>query len=125
MPAPRVATAVLDARGSFKKNPDRKRDGEPEPTGVFPDEPPHSLKPHGQKMWLEIIAAVPAGVLSNADVFVVEIAAALLSEFRHDSAGMQTARIQRLTAELGKLGLSPSDRAKLSVSKQVSNPFLD
>jgi hypothetical protein len=62
-------------------------------------------------------------MLANSDIFIVEIAAVLLSEFRQYSNAMVTARIYRLTAELGKLGLSPSDRAGLVVPTTEPNPY--
>ena len=67
--------------------------------------------------WRQIVDIVPARVLANSDVLIVEIAACLLAEYRANPNEMVTARIIRLTAELGKLGLSPSDRAGLEVYK--------
>jgi hypothetical protein len=121
----RTPTSVLDARGAFKRHPERKRTDEPIPTGPFNESPPDYFDAFQVECWENIILNVLPGVLKNSDELIVEISAVLLAEFRTNSADMETARIARLTAELGKLGFSPSDRAKLTVAKPVKNEFSD
>ena len=62
-------------------------------------------------------------MLTGADVLVVEMAAVPLAEFR--DGPMQSARITQLRILLGSLGLSPSDRARLSVTKGNTGKFDD
>ena len=123
MSKPRTATAILEARGAFKNHPERKRQQEPKPAAEFPEIPPEHLTNEQKATWQQIVDIVPARVLANSDILIVEIAACLLAEYRANPNEMVTARITRLTCELGKLGLSPSDRAGLEVYKPEYNDF--
>ena len=127
MARPRTPTNILAFKGANKKHPERakQRANEPEVKAKFPREPPTHLAADQKKTWKEIKGLVPHGVLTGADVIVVELAAVLLAEFRADSGGMVASRLIRLEAQLGKLGLSPSDRAKLSVAKGNAGKFDD
>jgi len=118
MSRPRTATNILEARGAFKKDPQRRRAKEPKAKGSFPKSPRRDLSPEQKKTWKEIVKRVPDGVLTDADIFCVEIAACLLAEFRKSPDNMIPARLTRLSTELGKLGLSPSERTKLFVLKK-------
>ncbi len=121
MVRPRKPTKLLEAKGAFKANPQRSRPNEPDGKGAFPSKPPKHLALSCVDAWLEIVSIVPAGVLTGSDSIAVEISATLLSEFR--LGGMPISRITRLVQELGKLGLDPSGRAKLSISKEQKNEF--
>ena len=125
MSRPRTATAILEARGAFKTNPERKREHEPKPAATMPDKPPERLTKDQKAAWRQIVEITPPGILANSDQLIVEIAACLLAEFRTNPNEMVTARITRLTCELGKLGLSPSDRAGLEVHKSEYNEWDD
>jgi hypothetical protein len=71
-----------------------------------------------------LIGAAPLGVLTGADRHNVEIGARLLMEFRADPVEMPTSRVTLLNRILGQFGMSPSDRAKLSVPQpKPENPF--
>ena len=115
MSRPRTATSILDARGAFAKNPNRKRT-EPKCKSPFPVKAPGHLTPIQVKWWHKIKKAVPEGVLGGADIFAVELAAVLWSEFVVDPKEMNNGRIAQMRAALGVLGLSPADRAKLSAA---------
>lgn len=125
MGRPRTATKILEMRGAFKRNPERKRPYEPVSTSQFPSQPPAHLSDDEKARWNEIVVAVPAGVLTGADIFTVELAAVLLNGFRLERRKMLPALLTRLSTELGKLGLSPSDRAKLRVEPRKRNKFDD
>lgn len=124
MARPRTPTNLLDARGAFKRNPQRRRDGEPvvrEPLGA----PPVSLAGAALVAWNEIVMTAPIGVLTEADRLAVEMAAHLLAEFRTDPTAFLPAKLMRLQSLLGTFGMTPSDRAKLSIpkAKERENPF--
>lgn len=116
-------TAVQDARGYFRKHPDRKRDGEPvvtEPLGAVPE----GLKPGEMKAWQEIAEICPLGVLTQADRPTVLLAAKLYAEFMGSYAEMANPRLTLLNRVLGQLGLNPSDRASMSIPQaKPENPF--
>lgn len=123
--AVRKPTAIQELSGAFKINPNRARPDEPEVSLDFDKSPPAHLTAHQQRVWDEVVGIIPGGVFSASDVVHVEMVTVLLTEFREDSAGMQTARIGRLSAEMGKLGLNPSDRAGLTVDKSKANKYAD
>jgi phage terminase small subunit len=125
MARPRTATAILEARGAFKKDPQRLR-VDPVTTGELSKVPPRHLKADQKRAWRRIVKIAPAKVLQDSDEIMVELAAVLLAEFQADPAGMQTSRLLRLETQLGKLGLSPSDRARVGVEKPAAaNDFDD
>ena len=123
MARPRTPTKILDARGSFKKDPQRKRDGEPEvrePIGAIPDYFGESQK----AAWTQIVSQAPLGVLTEADTLAVEMAAKLLAEMRTEWDNFTVGKIGRLQALLGQFGMTPSERARLNIAKPKDvNPF--
>ena len=125
MSRPRIATKILDARGTFRKDPDRARPNEPKPAkGDFRKQSPGYFSDLEKKCWKEIVKSAPEGVLTKSDEIMVEIAAVLLAEFRGDRPNMPMAKIQRLTLILARLGFDPSGRASISVaSVQDDNDF--
>lgn len=125
MARPRTATNILEARGAFKNHPGRGKERVNEPTTniQFPKSAPKHLSAKEKACWREVVSITPAGVLTGADVLIVEVIAILLAEFRESKAEFQTARLTRLTCEMGKIGLTPSSRAGLSVEKPKGNKF--
>jgi phage terminase small subunit len=125
MARPRTPTNILDLKGAFKTHPERKRKSEPKGNGDFNTAPPKHLNLKQKKTWKEVIALVPAGVLTGSDLIHVEIVACLLAEFRELKGMLETSRITRLTSEMGKIGLNPSARASLSVDTPKTNKYAD
>ena len=123
MARPRTPTKLLDARGSFKKDPQRKRDAEPEvkePIG----QPPSHLAEDELSVWRQIVTEAPMGVLTAADTMAVESASILMAEFRREKEKFAAGKLGRLQAFLGQFGMTPADRAKLSIEKpRDENPF--
>ena len=125
MVRPRTPTAVLDLSGAYKTHPERRRDKEPEVDTNIDKTAPDYLEELEKRCWDELVRQIPAGVLSSSDLTSLEIVAKLLAEWREDSRKMSTARIARMTNEMGKFGLNPSARASLIVDKPKKNPYLD
>lgn len=115
MGRPRTATSILEAKGAFRKDPQRKRE-DPEVTDPFPDIAPANLNPLQVKWWHRIVKMAPDAVLTGADQVIVRICAVLAAEFASDPAKMPTARIAQLRSVMGELGLSPAARAKLATA---------
>lgn len=110
MSRPRTPTALLELRGAFKRNPDRKRARQNEPLVTTPlPEPPRRLPKPVKLMWREMQAH--GFWLTSADRFLVEIAATLMTAHR---AGEQKTT-SLLIGLLGKLGFSPKERAALNL----------
>lgn len=125
MARPRKPTNVLELSGAFKHDPQRRRGNEPCPTGEIGD-PPKSLKRKVLKdIWFEMIAIAPPGVLKNSDRVHLEIICHLLGDLRKSPADFPVTKLTRLEAMIGKLGLNPSDRSKVSgLGKgKPKNPF--
>lgn len=128
---PRTPTNVLDLRGAFKKNPDRKRDREDEPqpkAGIGP--PPKWFKADEKRAWDYLVGIAPIGVLGDSDRAYLEIASRLLAYSRRLSIEeLEQAKVNRLETMLSKLGLNPADRSRVKVGgRQLSktksgNPF--
>jgi hypothetical protein len=119
---PRTPTAVLDARGSFLHDPQRRRD-DPATSGPLPLTAPENLTAPEQAAWVELVSNAPARVLANADYAVVELTAKLIVRMRADTLnGTQTGH---LIACLGRLGMTPSDRSKVTASKETPNSEWD
>ena len=123
MGAPRKATKILDLKGAHKKNPQRARPNEPVVGVPFPKSPRLELSDEQKIAWHEVVTMCPAGVLTGADIMAVEIVACLYEEFKSDYSGMSAASLGRLCQEMGKLGLTPSGRAGLTVEKPKVNEF--
>ena len=116
----RTATSILEARGAFKKNPDRKRQ-DPVVKEKFPEEAPSDLSPIEVKWWHIVRKQVPIGVLTGADQSAVRIAAVLSAEFALNSGDMPAGRIAQMRAAMSDLGLSPAARAKLATKPEGDN----
>ena len=126
MARPRTPTNVLDARGSFRKHPERKR-VDPDTAGPLSAAPDH-LTEQALECWNDIAVSAPPGVLTDSDRIALEIAANLLAQIRADPLEFTSMRLVRLEVLLGKFGMTPSDRSKVSIAtraKPSANPFAD
>jgi hypothetical protein len=123
MARPRKPTNVLELKGAFKKDPQRKRPSEPVPTGGI-GPAPSALPAKLRVIWDEVVAICPPGVLGNSDRIALEALVRLLNEFRTDYAEFSGARMSQLVSLMGRFGLTPSDRSKIVVPKgKEKNPF--
>jgi len=117
MGRPRTATNILEAKGAFKAHPERRNKNEPIVTDPFPKKAPSILTAEQIECWDQVVGMAPAGVLTSADVLIVEMIACLLSEYRQDREKFSPVKLGRLSSEINRIGLSPSSRAGLSVEK--------
>lgn len=107
-------TAILDARGAFIHHPERKRPNEPvvtEPLGG----PPKHLTPDQKKLWKEFVRMCPAGVVKYSDRWSVERIVLLMDRQRKDT--IKIAEASQLDHLLARFGMTPSDRARVSVEQ--------
>lgn len=118
-----TASAILEMRGAYKANPERRRTKEPEPAGTFNMEPPESLTEDEIVAWKEVVSQVPKLVLTGSDRNLVELTAVLWAQFRREKHEMAVARMNRMVSNFGFLGMTPSDRTKLQVDKPKANEF--
>lgn len=112
-------------RGSFKQNPQRLKERQNEPVVMEPlGDAPEGWTGDKLQAWSDIVNTAPAGVLTKADRLAVELAAGLLA--RHRIMPITGTDLSQLSGFLGKFGMTPSERSKVSVSvptKKQGNPF--
>lgn len=124
MARPRTPTAILETRGAFKKNPQRRRPEEPK-VGTGLGEPPADLTALERAAWEQIARECAKGVLTGADRIAVEIASRLLARFREEG-DLPGAKLAQLSSLLGRFGMTPADRSKVHVEKkQPENEFAE
>jgi hypothetical protein len=118
MARPRKPTAVLELTGAFKHDPKRNsaRQNEPAPNGPIGDVPLHFDKKL-TALWYELIATAPAGVLTRADRWTVEVACRMMRMVRDGMFG--AAEVNVLMRCLARMGLTPADRSHVAVPKQA------
>jgi transposase len=110
----RTPTQVLEARGAFIHNPDRREDraNEPVPVGEIRKSAPGYLSPEEKKIWREIIKKTPPGVLADCDEFWL----AELTILEHRRR-LRTITVSERTAwmtMLSRMGMNPADRSKVA-----------
>ena len=113
MPRPRKPTALHILSGAVDINPGRFAARENEPHDDRPlGPPPDTMPPDQRAAWMEIERLAPW--LAYADRIAVEVTSWLLTRFRLQASSMPPALHSRLESMLGRLGLTPSDRSKVS-----------
>ena len=79
-----------------------------------------------KQAWFELTTYAVPNVLTQSENTVLELAAALLAEFRRDRAKFTAAKHGILLNYLAHLGMTPSARGKLHISKEKpKNPYSD
>lgn len=125
MAKPRTPSNVLALKGAFAKNPSRGRDraDEPEPVGEIGDAPKH-LTSEERACWVELVLLCPVGVLCVNDRPFMEYAARVFASVRAPGPLDLKAGV-RFEAIIGRLGMSPADRSKVSVIKKpaAADPY--
>ena len=120
----RVSTEVLATKGAFEKDParGRARAGEPKPVGDL-GQPPKILNAKQKRIWREFEPLVPAGVADSSHRMVFELLICLMTRLREGLAtGGEKKQIESL---LSKMGMTPSDRSRVSVRKDQDEPEHD
>jgi phage terminase small subunit len=112
MSRPRTPTAILDSKGAFIANPQRKRRGEPQPVRSI-GSPPKQLTDEEKKIWRELVRGLAPGVGKSSDRWAAETMVRLkLKERANIITSSERAQLILL---MGRFGMTPADRAKISV----------
>jgi phage terminase small subunit len=111
MARPRTPTELLELRGAFRKDPQRRRSVGPKAAAGI-GEPPAHLKTEEAAIWHELVGNSPAGVLTSADRPVLEMLARLMAKFRED--WLTGAEFSILKSCLTELGWTPAARSKVA-----------
>ena len=120
MARPRQPTALHEAKGTYRAHPERRRPAEPQSAGPL-GAAPERLDEAQRAAWDEIVATAHPGVLGRADRLAVELAARLLAELWR-SAEVKPGLAARLEACLGRLGMTPADRSRVSAAEPEKGP---
>lgn len=121
MAAHRKPTELLLLKGAYAENPSRfaARANEPAPTEDI-GWPPDHLSPEACALWMELASTAHAGTLSRADRIFMEYAVATILAMRAMAReGEFDSKVAtRTEAVLARLGMTPSDRSRVSVMKR-------
>lgn len=113
MGRPRKPTSALEFKGSFKKDPQRKKRRASEPVVAEPiGNAPAHLNEDQKKAWRDIKKSAPNSALTKADGLFLEVVAGTLAQYRL-TGNLDYAKELRM--QFGRLGMTPSDRSKVDV----------
>jgi phage terminase small subunit len=116
MPKQRKSLQQLAESGTLHKNPGRyvgrwvAQSAPFRPIGKAPAHLPATEK----AIWAELTKAAPARLLQRSDRLFLEVCCKLVARMRAGD-NPKSSEINALTNILGKLGLNPTDRAKLDL----------
>jgi hypothetical protein len=115
MPKPRKSLTELAASGTLQKNLGRYQTRIASkitiaaPIGTAP----RHLQAIEKSIWAEVTRSAPSGLLTKSDRLALEVLCRLVARTR--TAEFKTSESNALLAVLGKFGLTPSDRLKMSL----------
>src|SRR5262249_39221023 len=127
MGRPRTSEKVLELRGSFRKDPQRRRVAPTPKAGIGPC-PDDAMVLSTSEAWDFLVGIVPNGVLADRDRAYRLIAAKLFSLLtRVGIEEMDPPKLNRLEVMLGKLGLNPADASRVGQYEPEApkNPFAE
>lgn len=119
----RTPSNILELKGAFKKNPQRKRVDCPG-VGLFDASPPQHLQQDCVRAWNEIVKRVPIDALTHTDELAVEICATLLANWWL-TKDMDV--LKELRQWFASIGMTPAARTKIPSppKRSAGNPFTD
>lgn len=126
MPRHKQPVQLAEIKGQVRKNPQRYQEHATNDSPVG-DVPEHLIDAQ-QVVWHELVSMALPGVLTESDRIMLEIATVLLTIFRgHDAftEKLTAAELNQLIGILGRLGMSPADRQKITLkgSEDKGNKF--
>lgn len=104
-------------KGAHKKDPQRYRKIIPKSSHPLGDAPDH-MSEAAKKIWLELEQASMEGVLTGTDRWIMEITSEILAQYRRNPRGFSSSRLRTLISCLARIGMGPSVRQKLGISKK-------
>jgi len=81
---------------------------------------PRHLNAKAKKIWYELAAIVPAGVVEQTDRWAFELLVCLMQKFREGWA--KSGEVTQIANLLARLGMTPSDRSRVNPSQPVKPP---
>lgn len=123
MPNRRKTATELALSGAAKHKPARYGARGETPQAGRLCSVPKRLSTEQKQIWRRIVEIAPEGVLTAADEFALELAVKMIERSR--VVVLKSSELSVLTGLLGKLGLTPGDRAKLTVQPGPPKPVDD
>lgn len=117
MARPRIPSAILEAKGSFIRDPQRARPSEPTSDKLL-GAPPKHLTADEQKVWKEIRRRVLPGVALESDRDAFELLVRLTHQMRTRMELMKAAELTLLTSLWARFAMTPSDRSKVVIENK-------
>ncbi len=115
----RTPSNILELRGAFEKNPQRRRE-EPNVDRELGAAPGH-FDDSRCAAWAEIVELAPEGVLTKADRIAIEMLADLLVRYRASMTPggdkFTSADRRDLMAILARFGMTAADRSRVAAPK--------
>lgn len=111
MGRPRTPSNILELKGAFDKNPQRRREEPKVEPGL--GDPPEYFDDERRAAWREIEEMAPSGVLSRSDRLAAEMLADLLARFR-SGAKFTSADRRDMLAILSRFGMTAADRSRVA-----------
>jgi len=122
MSRPPMPSYLLEGRGAFKKNPNRKRVDAVDDRAL--GDPPEHLNEAERAAWIELAGNALPDTLGRADRTTLELTVSLLLKLRSGAA--MASELSLLATQLAKLGMSPADRSRVvAIPKPKPNDFAD
>jgi phage terminase small subunit len=111
----KTPTAILDAKGAFIVNPERKRPNEPttnRPLG----KPPKWMSKAEKKVWKELAAQALPGVVMESDRLLFALMVRIAAKLYRGEA-LMVGEMSQLISLGSRFAMTPADRSKVSVEK--------
>lgn len=115
MSRPRTPTNVLELRGAFDKDPQRRREDPHVEAGL--GAPPGYFDEGERAIWREIAESAPEGVLSKSDRLCVEMLVPLIVRLRNREP-MKAAERAFMLSTLTRMGCTPADRSRVAAPSE-------
>lgn len=115
----RTPSNILELRGAFDKNPQRRRE-EPKVDSDL-GQPPEHFDDARKAAWAEVVDMAPEGVLTKADRLAVEMLADLMVRYRASMQGgdkFTSADRRDMLAVLARFGMTAADRSRVAAPKE-------
>lgn len=115
---------LLEIKGSYKKDPQRKPKRLPKRRNELLGDPPEDFNEAELKCWAEL-SYMTSHYTNVIDRWAAESACRLMAKFRDRTKDMDAARLGKLIQLLQVMGMTPVDRGRLQVSNEKAdeNPF--
>lgn len=116
----RIPSNILELRGAFDKNPQRRRQEPQVDAELGP--PPDHFDDARRAAWAEVVDMAPEGVLTKADRIAIEMLADLMVRYRAsmtpDGDKFTSADRRDLMALLARFGMTAADRSRVAAPKE-------